>query len=150
MLLSDRAGRRLLMLPGQGNGQFGSPIVQPLELQPRRLAISDLNADGRLDVITTFPDEDQVGIHFGRGNGRLTNPQYISVGADPVAVSIVDVNADGLPDAVVTNQGDDTLSVILNRFDPASVYRYALTAIDPDADPVTFELVSAPGGAPIR
>ena len=146
-ILSDPAGKRIMILPGQGNGHFGVPIVQPLQLTPDRIAVTDLNSDGKPDVIASFPMQNQVGILFGRGAGRLTAPQLIGVGTTPTSVSVKDLNGDSKPDLLVTNAGDNTLSVIINRYDPLQVYRYSPTAIDPDTDPVTFELVNAPGGA---
>ncbi|MDX1927188.1 MAG: FG-GAP-like repeat-containing protein, partial [Pirellulaceae bacterium] len=146
-VLSDPTGQRLMTLPGQGNGTFGVPIVQPLQQEPGKVAVVDLNADGKPDVIATFPDQHQVGILFGRGAGRLTAPQLIRVGENPASLTVKDINGDSKLDLLVANSGDDTLSVIVNRYDPSSVYRYTPTATDPDADPVTFELLNAPGGA---
>ncbi len=146
-ILSDPVGKRIVTLPGQGNGSFGVPIIQPLQQTPDRIASADLNADGKPDVIASFPTQNQVGFLFGRGAGRLTTQQLIGVGEHPASISVNDINGDSKPDFLVTNSGDDTLSVIINRYDPTSVYRYTPTATDSDADPVTFELLNAPGGA---
>ena len=64
-ILSDPSGKRLMTLPGQGNGSFGVPVVQPLQQEPSKVAVADLNADGKPDIIATFPDQNQVGILFG-------------------------------------------------------------------------------------
>ncbi len=147
VILSDPTGKRIMTLPGQGNGSFGAPIVQPLQQTPDKVVVIDVNADGKPDIIATFPTQNQVGVLFGRGVGRLTTPQLIGVGQNPASISVTNINGDNKPDLLVTNSGDNTLSVIINRYDPSSVYRYTPTAVDPDADPVTFELLNAPGGA---
>ncbi|MFN0051355.1 MAG: FG-GAP-like repeat-containing protein, partial [Planctomycetales bacterium] len=145
-VLSDPAGKRLLVLPGLGDGSFGAARTIALPDGPGRLAVSDLNADHKLDVVMTFSDSDKVGILFGRGDARFSTVQTISVGHTPSALHVADVNGDNRPDLLVTNAGDSTLSVILNRFDPANLYRYLPTATDPDSDPVSFDLAQAPGG----
>ena len=147
VILSDPTGKRIMTLPGQGNGTFGVPIFQPVLQTPDKIVATDLNADGKPDIIATFPSQNQVGVLFGRGAGRLTTPQLIGVGEKPASISVMDINGDSKPDLLVANQGDNTLSVIINRYDPSSVYRYTPTATDPDADPVSFELLNAPGGA---
>jgi RHS repeat-associated protein len=146
VLLSDGAGRRMFLLPGEGKGTFAASTTVPLGAAPGQVTSTDLNADGKLDLIVTFPGVGRVGVLFGRGGGRFTTPQLINVGKVPNAVTIQDVDGDGKPDMLVTNAGDDTLSVIYNRYDPANVLRYQATAIDPDGDPITFSLEDAPGG----
>ncbi|MFN0052048.1 MAG: putative Ig domain-containing protein [Planctomycetales bacterium] len=145
-VLTDAAGKRVLILPGHGDGTFGAARFVALNEAPERVAVADMNADGRSDLVVTLPGADRVGILFGRGSARFTTPQTIGVGDAPSALDVSDVNGDGRPDLLVTNAGDDTLSVILNRFDPANLYHYRPTATDPDGDPVTFDLDQAPGG----
>jgi RHS repeat-associated protein len=146
-ILSDPEANRIVTLPGRGNGVYGVPLVQPLQLTPDKIAVADLNSDGKPDIVATFPKSNQVGIMFGRGSGRLTTPQLLTVGETPASISVSDINDDSRPDLIVSNQGDNTLSVIVNRYDPSSVYRYTLSATDPDADPIAFDLLDAPGGA---
>ncbi|MGL6073356.1 MAG: FG-GAP-like repeat-containing protein [Fimbriiglobus sp.] len=146
VLLSDGVGRRLFVLPGQGNGTFAPATTQALNAAPATMGAVDLNADGKLDVVVTFPAVGKVGVLFGRGRGRFTTPQLINVGQSPDSLTIQDVDGDGKPDVLVTNSADDTLSVIYNRYDPANVLRYQATAIDPDGDTVTFSLENGPGG----
>ena len=145
-VLTDAVGKRVVILPGLGNGNFSAPTVVPLASALGQVAAADLNADGRLDLVVTFPGEGRIGMLFGRGGGRFTTPQLVTVGKTPAALSVQDVDADGKPDLLVTNTGDDTVSVVLNRYDPANLLRYQATAIDPDGDPITFSLESGPGG----
>ena len=140
------ASKRVLVLPGNGNGTFGTALVTTTPGTPAGVAAADLNADGIPDLIVTLSDAHQVAVYFGRGGGRFANPQRLGVGKEPGAVTVRDVNGDGKPDVLVANTGDDTVSVVLNRYDPAAVYRYTPTAFDPDGDPVAFDLADAPGG----
>ncbi len=145
-VLTDAVGKRVVILPGLGNGTFSAPTVVPLASAPGQVATADLNADGKPDLIVTFPGEARIGVLFGRGGGRFTTPQLVTVGKTPAALSVQDVDADGKPDLLVTNTGDDTVSVVLNRYDPANLLRYQAMAIDPDGDPITYSLESGPGG----
>ncbi|MGL6073447.1 MAG: FG-GAP-like repeat-containing protein [Fimbriiglobus sp.] len=145
-LLTDSTGKRVMILPGQGNGTFGAPTVVPLAARPGQVAATDLNADGKLDLVVTFPDQGRIGILFGRGNTRFTTPQLVTVGKTPATLQVQDVNTDGKPDLLVSNTGDGTLSVVLNRFDPSNLFRYQAKATDPDGDVVRFSLEDGPGG----
>lgn len=145
VVLTDPAGR-FVILPGQGDGTFGAAKLTTLPAVPGQVAAADLNADGKQDLIVTFPELEQIGILFGRGAGRFTLPQMITVGDTPSALTVSDVNEDGKPDLLITNTGDGTLSVVLNRFDPTRLLRYEATATDPDGDPISFSLEAGPGG----
>jgi len=137
---------RLMILAGDGSGGFDAPVYISQPSMPGKLAVADLNGDGRVDLAVTLPDADEVAILFGLGDRRFTQPQRIRVGSRPASIVVADANGDGLSDILVTNAGDDTASVILNRFDPNRVYRYPVAAIDPDDDPVAYEILQGPGG----
>ncbi len=144
-IISDPNNKRVFILPGQGDGSFGSVKTVQLSASPVDVAIADMNFDGKPDIMVTLPESNRVGVLFNRGSGRFTNPQAIMVGDKPNSLVVQDVNGDNKPDLMVTNR-DNTLSVILNRFDPTNLYRYTPTAVDPDGDPITFDFDSAPGG----
>lgn len=146
VILSLPESKRLMILPGDGDAGFETPIYVTLNTPAGGLGAADFNADGKMDLALTLPGSDQTAVLFGRGNGRFANPQTITVGDNPASLSIADRNADGRPDILVANKGDDTASIILNLYDPTKLYRYTPTATDPDGDTVTFDLASAPGG----
>ncbi len=146
IVVSLPESKRLMILSGDGQGGFGAPVYVQLEEPAGGIGLADFNQDGKLDIAITLPTEGKAAILFGRGGGRFARPQTIAVGENPVSLSIQDWNADGRPDILVANSGDDTLSIIINHYDPTNLYRYSATAIDPDADPITFDLSEAPGG----
>jgi large repetitive protein len=146
VIVSLAETNRLMILRSLGSGQFADPTYISLPNKPGKIAAADLNGDGLLDLAVTFPETGEVALLFGMGQSRFTQPQRIRVGSQPDSIAIVDTNGDGLLDILVTNAGDDTASVILNRFDPNQLYRYAALAIDPDDDPVTYSIVEGPGG----
>lgn len=146
VIVSLAETNRLMILRSLGSGQFADPTYISLPNKPGKIAAADLNGDGLLDLAVTFPETGEVALLFGMGQSRFTQPQRIRVGSQPDSIAIVDTNGDGLLDILVTNAGDDTASVILNRFDPNQLYRYAALAIDPDDDPLTYSIVEGPGG----
>lgn len=146
LALTDPNGNRVMILPGNGDGSFGTALSVLGVVEPGAIALADMNRDGRKDLIVAQPKAGRVGFLYQRGAGRFTTPQWIQVGAHPSSIEADDVNGDGATDVIVVNRDDDTVSMILNRFDPNRLWTYQPTAIDPDGDPVSFELVEAPGG----
>lgn len=82
----------------------------------RSLAISDLNADGKLDVIVGNTYADGVSYFRGLGNGRLAEFVTIPTGRWSQQAVPADFNRDGLQDLAIGGMYD--LSVFLQ--DPAS------------------------------
>src|SRR5262249_36730390 len=67
---------RLLVLPGLGNGTFGSVLSYSTGGSqyyncPYAVAISDLNGDGRKDVVIASYNERTVSVMLGQGNQTL-------------------------------------------------------------------------------
>ncbi len=84
-------GSQITVLPGNGNGTFGSPITTNQSFGGC-LAAADLNNDGKLDLSIG------TAVVLGNGNGTFQAPISVTNGACPQA--IVDVNHDGIPDLV--------------------------------------------------
>ena len=133
-------------MTNNGESDFNNPTYIATTSAASKIATADLNADGLMDLAVTLPEENRVDLFFGMGSQRFSKPQSITVGSQPNSIVIQDTNKDGRPDILVTNSGDATASVILNKFDPTKVYRYQAEAVDPDSDPVTYNLVQGPGG----
>jgi uncharacterized protein (TIGR03437 family) len=96
------------VLPGQGNGQFGPPIVEsPLPLpalvgyaSSNGVAVADFNRDGNLDlVVTTVLDTVGAPLYLllGNADGTFQTPVSLS-NALTVSVVAADFDGDGNPD----------------------------------------------------
>ncbi|MFO1064295.1 MAG: FG-GAP-like repeat-containing protein, partial [Pirellulales bacterium] len=137
--------KQIMILPGDGSGHWSAPKFVNVSSRPGPLRTADLNADGTADIIVTLPDEDRIALVMAR-NGRFSSPQKLHVGAQPSSIAVIDWNNDGRPDFVVGNSSDNTVSVVINHYDPTQVYSSKVVAVDPDGDPITYELVQAPDG----
>lgn len=104
------------VLLGNGDGTFKAPVNYfSGGLQALAVAVGDLNADGKLDVVVanSCPDDGhgtcpaglgQIGVLLGNGDGTFQPVvTYYSGGGLPNAVSIADLNGDGHPDLVINN-----------------------------------------------
>ncbi|MDO7849286.1 FG-GAP-like repeat-containing protein [Hymenobacter sp. M29] len=81
----------------------------------RLIAVVDVNADGRPDLITSDFDDSAVSVRLASGAAgsfSTTRTSYAS-GSGTYGLSVVDVNGDGRPDLITSNFGSGTASVRL-------------------------------------
>ena len=97
---------------GLGDGTFSSTITQyGTESGPSNaLALSDLNGDGILDMVTaglTDGDVGQATVRMGLGDGTFssTNTQYSTESSGSYALALSDLNGDGVQDIVTAGIG---------------------------------------------
>lgn len=119
--LFDRAsvdGDTLSIFPGNGDGTFAAKTSLTTPKGPQAVIAVDLNADGRLDLVSANRGANQIAIWLGNGDGTFSaDPARMVTGVRPSAVAAGDVNFDGKIDLVVSNGGSSTVSVLLGAGD---------------------------------
>jgi hypothetical protein len=92
---------------GNGDGTFSPGQVLAPGKNPFAVAVSDLNADHKLDLIfansTANSTDNSVAILSGDGDGTFQSPvaYAVAAGGTPYSISMVDVNQDGRSDLAV-------------------------------------------------
>jgi hypothetical protein len=109
-------GIRVAIFTGDGFGGFTSAGGFDALAVPTAVAVSDLESDGRLDLIVAHSGG-QVEVFRGNGDGTFSVPVVLQVGASPSAVVAVDLDSDGLLDLVTGNSGTHDLSFLAGRGD---------------------------------
>ena len=70
LIVACGTARSILILPGKGDGQFGTPLSETkVPDNPSEMATGDLNGDGKLDLAVTFHDSYSVTVLMGDGKG---------------------------------------------------------------------------------
>ncbi len=93
----------LSVLPGNGDGTFGTPTPYSLPDKPSSVGLADLNKDGLVDLIVTiFAQQGSITIFHGRADGAFVPEETFTVGSYPSTVEITDLNEDGGLDLVVS------------------------------------------------
>lgn len=100
------------VLPGDGAGALGAATNYPTAFQPAALAVGDLNADTRLDVVTVERSANTASVLMGQAGGSLGAAIPYPTGTDPDTVAVGDFNGDGDLD-VVTGQGSSNQMSVL-------------------------------------
>ena len=77
------------------------------------VAISDLNSDGKADLVTANRNTNNISIFFGFGNGSFMPRVQIAVNNNPRFVGIGDFNGDGKRDLIVTHQSPAAAVILL-------------------------------------
>jgi uncharacterized protein YycO len=109
------------VLLGNGDGTFQSAVTYPSGGLPggwaNWVAVADLNADGKLDLVAAnFPDS-TVAVLLGNGDGTFQPAVLYSSGAPTAwSVAIADMNGDGKPDVAVADFSG-TVGVLLGNGD---------------------------------
>jgi hypothetical protein len=89
------------ILLGNGDGTFQAARLIPAGPGPERLALGDLNGDGKLDVVN---EADGFGIWSELGNGDGTFQAPVNSGSAPSLLDLTlgDLNGDGRLDAITS------------------------------------------------
>jgi hypothetical protein len=97
---------------------FSAPTTFTTGSYPVGLAVGDINADGKLDLVVSNDDNGPNGNSFsvllGNGAGSFGAKTDFAVGLYPVGVAVADVNGDSKPDVVVANSGSTYVSFFLS------------------------------------
>jgi hypothetical protein len=95
-----------------GRGNFGDTLTLKVGVEPYSVVADDLNADGKIDLLTT--DSGSAGLSFleGDGKGTFADPVTYTVGRTPIAAAVADFNSDHKKDLAVANYDADNLAII--------------------------------------
>jgi hypothetical protein len=91
------------VLPGRGDGTFGTAIVSGGVNSSAGLSAGDFNGDGKLDLVVSGTDlsnfTEQTYVLIGNGDGTFQTPNSVAPGNG--TVSVVDLNKDGKLDLII-------------------------------------------------
>jgi hypothetical protein len=103
------------VLLGNGDGTFQAPVTYSAGANPGTVIVSDLNGDGKPDLVVSDFCTDStcnnggVTVLLGNGDGTFqASVTYLSGGFYVIPVAVADVNSDGIPDVIVGNCGNSS------------------------------------------
>jgi hypothetical protein len=129
----DNLGQASVLI-NRGGGNFGAAKHYRTGYGDQAIALGDLNADGKPDLVTANTEccpggksgivgkEDSISVLTNRGDGTFARWREVETGPfakphlgdSPDSVAIGNLNSDKKPDIVTANEGPSTVSVLLN------------------------------------
>ena len=116
------------VLLGKTDGTLQAQLLTSLGGTPRGVVTTDLDRDGRPELIIADSSRDQVILLRGQGDGTFQVPlTYPSVDA-PERLALEDINGDTVMDVVAASSTDGRVSVYLGQFNATLAPQVVLTA----------------------
>ena len=116
LIVANSGGNNVLVYPGLGNGQFGSPINGtagfPVGTDPTGLTVADLN--GQPDLLVADTGSNDVSVLLGEGKGSswtMIGGPRVQTDAGPVAMAVGNLLGDTQTDLAVANSGSNNVQV---------------------------------------
>ena len=106
--------RSVAVLSGRGDGTFEGPVTHHVGATPARLDVIDLNADGRLDVVTMNATDETISVLLALAGGGFAPAEDYGVGSFLSDLAVADLDGDERPEVVVVNREDRTLTIRWN------------------------------------
>jgi hypothetical protein len=140
----------IYVLRNLGGGAFGPAQSVAVGESPYQLTATDVNGDGKVDVIVIDGQGPVNGgtawVLLGKGDGGFATPVAYALSGGPVTVTAADLNGDGAVDLVIALSEGAAVSVLLNHGDGtfesavdyaagAAVSAIAVADIDGDGKP---------------
>jgi hypothetical protein len=95
-----------------GAPTFVQAAPTPIAGSPGAIALADLDADGRLDVVVAA--DGILSVLLNAGAGALAAPVAYPITAGSTSIAIGDVDGDGRPDIAVGGEGRGRVELLLN------------------------------------
>jgi FG-GAP-like repeat/FG-GAP repeat len=109
----------LYVLPGNGDGTFGTPVTTNMGLTLGTVLVEDLNRDRNADIITAYqqgPHNGQLFVYLGNGDGTFrAGTQYtLFAGSNTNILQFAtgDFNGDGKLDIVASGDTTNTIGAV--------------------------------------
>ena len=108
---------------GSHTGLFSNGTTVPVDASPYCVAVSDVDNDGDLDLLTTYSPTGRVTVRLNGGDatgsntGTFSNGSTVLVNGSPYGLVLGDVDSDGDADLLTANASSNTVSVRLNGGD---------------------------------
>jgi Bacterial Ig-like domain (group 3)/FG-GAP-like repeat len=106
----------LLVLPGDGKGNLGSPIISSINLAPTMVVTADMNHDQKPDAVMIglgIDENPKVSVLINQGNGTFAAEQDYTIGVAS-SLAVGDFNGDGFMDVAVS-EGAAGVFVLLGQ-----------------------------------
>jgi VCBS repeat protein len=97
--VGDNGGATMFLSNGDGTFRKEQTLIPGKN--PADVAVTDLDADHKLDLIFANQTDNTVSVLLGNGGGSVQAPIAYSIGLRPHSVKVVDVNRDGKSDVAV-------------------------------------------------
>jgi len=119
--LAPDPASKLNVFLGNGNGTFQVGNVYDVSTtfsqNPAALAITDVNGDGKLDVLFANSTGNDVSVLLGNGDGTFKPAANYAVGTTPQALAFGDFDSDGKVDIFTANASTQDLSFLKGNGD---------------------------------
>lgn len=79
---------------------------------PSYLLSTDLNLDGKIDLVSVNTQGHSITLFYGEGDGTFRKPVHLKVQPEPSAAAAGDLNNDGIPDLAINSRGGDSLTLL--------------------------------------
>jgi hypothetical protein len=93
----------LVILPGDGTGNLGTPITSPVNIVPTMLVTATINKSGKSDVVLagSVSGAPSVSVLLNQGNGTFAGELDYALPSAAVSLVTGDFNGDGITDVAV-------------------------------------------------
>ena len=122
------SSRPIALITALGNGAGGflpamTSLLTGLEPQffsaPSRLALGDLNRDGKSDLVMLAQSGNttQIAMALGKGDGTFAEPRLVGMPGTATVLTLADFNKDGRLDLATVSPAAGTVTVLLGQAD---------------------------------
>ncbi len=112
---SSSGASSIRLFIGNGDGTFQKPKRLAEQLVPLALVASDMNDDGKVDLVFAAGQGDNMYILNSNADGSFKNPIIFSAGGGPFALTTGHFNPDNLKDVAVANSRSSNFSLVIRN-----------------------------------